>query len=138
MTTMKLKKRGTSYTPVDEYNLVLKNIVIENPMYTHNNKKYFGIRVSSDSTAIEEAHQAVEPYLDRTNKTVVDPLSSSGGVLKVKVPFNHGRVQCKMSELKTIGEYKKGDVIPELTINFCGCWTIGTYSGISWKIISMN
>jgi len=134
---MKLRKRGTSHTPVEEHNLVLKNVVIEHPLYDHNNKKYFNIRLSpAEAAVVQSTHQAVEQYLDREKKTVIDPLDRT--VLKIKVPYNHGRVQVKMFELKTIGDYKMGDTVPEMTINFCGCWTIGTYSGISWKIISMS
>jgi hypothetical protein len=134
---MKLKKRGTVYSPAEEYNIVLVNVVIDVPMYSHKNKKYFSIQLQ-DVKEIEDAHEVVEPYLDRKNKRVINPLSNNNQFLKVKIPYNHGRVQCRMSELKTIHDYKKGDIVPEMTINFCGCWTIGEYSGISWKIISMN
>lgn len=134
---MKLRKRGTSYTPVELHNLVLKNVVVEHPIYDHNNKKYLNIRLTpAEAAAIQSAHQVVEQYLDRENKTVIDPLDRT--VLKIKVPYNHGRVQVKMTELKTMGDYNTGDTVSEMTINFCGCWTIGTYSGISWKIISMT
>lgn len=128
-----LKKKGSSYVPESTYSLTF-SCKIDTPIYDHNKKKYFNLELN-DVTLVSQTHDQCKKYLD--DKKIFNGPFVSSNVLKVKVPFNHGRVQCKMSGLKTISEYKKGDPL-NVTIQFCGTWAIGNYCGVSWKIGSID
>ena len=54
------------------------------------------------------------PYYDWDGRKYFE-LEAQGKVLRVKVPFRYGRVMCKVTGLKTVQEFQKGDQV-EVTI----------------------
>lgn len=100
---------------------------IQEPMYDFNNKKY--IRVIVPDSMIERI----------TSKHIMwvkdNPLD--GKVLTIKVPFRYRRVMCKNMGVRPLQSLIKGDLV-EIEIEFTGLWTVGDYTGYTWKLSSFR
>lgn len=103
------------------------------PMYDFNDKKYIRFIIPQKVSEIIQRMHANKLHL-LMNKSVDDPLD--GRVLKVKVPFRYRRVMCEVLG-RPVQSLIKGDNV-KIDIEFKGVWNVGNYSGISWKLNSIN
>jgi len=107
--------------------------MIEDPLYTNNQKKYLGLCIpDSFIGTIEDIHSRSEHLLAKRN---ISPLQKN--VLKIKVPYKFNRVACKVSGNKIVHDLKKGDMVT-VNMEFCGVWNVGDFCGLSWKLIMIE
>lgn len=111
---------------------MLTKIEIVEPLYVHNEKRYIKIKILS------ETDLDLIKRLSKINSNSKKFLNSlEGNVLKIKVPYRYKRIDCGVVGLKTLYEYRKGDMAL-VEILYMGEWTIGDFSGNTWKLITLS
>lgn len=103
---------------------------INTPYFERNKKKYLSLKLSDkDSKKVYLEHVKSSKFLQ--NKKIKIPLEEN--IIEVKVPFRYNKVSCKVSGNKTIQELEMGDSV-DVTLDYCGVWNIGEWSGFAWKV----
>ena len=103
---------------------------IYRPLYDRNKKKYLELELNkNDLQIVEKNHADTNKFIQ--NSKIKNPLE--GDILEVKIPYRYKKLACKVSGLKQIEEYKKGEKVT-LDIEYCGVWNIGEWSGFAWKV----
>lgn len=130
---METVKRGTIISSKETIKIPVKCSVAAK-MYTKNQKKYIDLELPTNvAKKVNDVHKSFASHMTKNN--VINPLE--GTTLKVKIPFIHNRVSCKINGTKTLQEYKVDDPF-EGTITYCGIWSVGDYCGPSWKLVSVE
>jgi len=109
------------------------NVTIHEPMYDFNDKKYIRFIISETMHDTISRMHVNKMHLIK-NQHIDNPLD--GRILTVKVPFRYRRVMCEVLG-RPVQSLIKGDIV-KIDIEFKGVWNVGNYSGISWKLNSIN
>jgi len=109
--------------------------VVHQPMYEHNDKKYLRIRVPPDVAQHITHMEARNAYKLNKDAHVYEDFFND--ILVVKVPFRYRRVMCPVTGEKPLQELVEGDVV-HVEIEYTGVWTMGNYTGHSWKIKNIH
>jgi hypothetical protein len=106
---------------------------VHTPMYDHNDKKYIRLVIPENCANIMKRVQSNKSGFIK-NSHIDDPLD--GFVLTVKVPFRYRRVMCQV-EGRPVQSLSKEDEV-DVEVDFSGVWNVGSYSGYSWKLVSIK
>lgn len=128
-----MQKRGTRSLPSEKVTLNT-NATVAAPLYTHNNKKYLELKMNRSAVGvIREAHDTVKDALVTQN--VQNPLTTD--VLRIKVPWKGRNHACTVTGNKPLCGLVVGDNVT-VRVEFCGAWIVSDFSGMSWKLISLE
>lgn len=128
-----MQKRGSRSLPSDKV-VLSTSAGVEAPLHTHNGKKYLALTLNRGAVGVvRRAHESVKDALVTAN--VHDPLD--GDCLKIKVPWKGRFPTCTVVGEKPLSGLVKGDQV-KVQVEFCGAWIISDFSGMSWKLISME
>ena len=131
---IELKKCGMQFVPIKPLVLCFLSTTTGS-MYEHNNKRYLGLSLSpAVDERVAKIHEDSRQYM-KSGSQIIDP--KSGTELCIKVPYKYNKVTCKVTGLKTVQELSLGDKV-NVTIQYCGVWNVNTFSGCSWKLVSIE
>lgn len=107
-------------------------VEVVEPLYVHNEKKYMDVKIISQTDL-----DLVKRLSKINSKSEKFSNSLEGNVLKIKIPYRYRKIECRVEGLKTLYEYRKGDMA-RVEILYMGEWTIGDFSGNTWKLLGIS
>lgn len=108
-------------------------VEVVEPLYVHNEKRYMDVKI------LNHADLDLVKRLSKTNSKS-EKFSNSfknENVLKVKIPYRYRKIECKVEGLKTIYEYRKGDMA-RIEVLYMGEWVVGDFAGNTWKLLGIS
>ena len=129
-----MKKSGSQYIPIRPVILNFTGHITE-PFHEYNGKKYIQIFLTPTvKRRIIEIEDGLKGYF-KQGATVTNP--RDGDVLRVKVPYRYNRVTCEVRGLTPVQDLKVKQTV-DVTVQFCGIWAVNDYTGLSWKLLSIE
>ena len=103
-------------------------------LFDRNKKKYLELKLSLDDIKkVNQEHFKTSKFIQ--NKKIKNPLEED--ILEVKIPFRYKKISCDVRGDKTIHELCIDDRV-QVSLEYCGVWNIGEWSGFAWKINELS
>lgn len=129
-----MKKSGSQFVPIKPVVLRFTGHVTE-PFHEYNGKKYIQVFLTPTvKKRIIEIEDGLKGYY-KPGALIMNPREND--VLRIKVPYKYNRVSCEVRGLNPVQDFKVGQTV-DVTVEFCGVWSVNDYTGPSWKLVSVE